>query len=474
MIARQVRRSLAWSFAGNTVNGMGSVLLGVLLARLLQPKDYGLFAVALLGLLLILSLNDVGLAATIVRWPGSLDEVAPTATTIIAGASLLLYAGLFVLAPVMAAALNAPGAAGLLRLLGLGVVIDGVFAVPAVLLTRNFQQDRRTLADFTGFTVSAAVMLVLALGGFGAWSLAWGRLVGNIISGVLILALAPARYWPGFRAADARELLRFGLPLAAASLLTLAIARVDYVVVARILGPVALGLYLLATNVSSWPITLVFTAVRRVSLAGFSRLQQDIVALRSGYSRALALLMLVVLPISVLMAVLAVPLVRFVYGPRWAAAAIVLPFLALAGILRMAFELTEDLLVAGARPNTVMYLRVAWLATLIPALSLGAWLGGLRGVGIGYLVAGLIIAPAFLWSAERLRIGRRQLGRLLTRPLIGAGLAALTVWIIQLSISGSFFQLSAGGLAATAVYVVAVFPMRRLVGASRAQPQELS
>ena len=468
MIARQVRRGLAWSFAGNTVNGVGNVLLGILLAHLLEPKDYGVFAVALLGLLLILSLNDVGLAATIVRWPGNLDRVAPTATTIIAVASLLLYAGLFVLAPAMAAALNAPGAAGLLRVLGLGVVIDGLFAVPTVLLTRNFQQDRRTWADVTGFAISAGVMIVLAIGGFGAWSLVWGRLVGNLISGGLIWVLAPARYWPSFRAADARELLRFGLPLAAASLLTLAIARVDYVVVGRILGPVSLGFYLLATNLSTWPVTLIFAAVRRVSLAGFSRLQQDMVALRSGYSRALALLMVVILPVSALMAVLAIPLVTFLYGQRWSAAATVLQFLALAGVLRMAFELTEDLLVAGGRPKTVMYLRVAWLGTLIPALSLGAWLGGLRGVGIGYLVDGLIVAPAFLWAAGQLRINRRQLGRLLTRPLIGAALAAVTVLVIQHGVSGSFYQLAAGGLAATAVYLVVVFPMRRLVGATRA------
>ena len=86
-------------------------------------------------------------------------------------------------------------------------------------------------------------------------SLAYGSLAGNVTATALVLVLAPARPLPGWRRDDAVALLRVGLPLAGTSLVLLATLNVDYVVVGRQLGTTALGLYLLAFNLSSWPST---------------------------------------------------------------------------------------------------------------------------------------------------------------------------------------------------------------------------
>jgi len=84
----------------------------------------------------------------------------------------------------------------------------------------------------------------------------------------------------------------------------IAMLNVDYVVVGRVLGPVALGLYLMAFNLSSWPVNVFSFAVRRVSLAGFSRLQSDHARLKSAFARSGALLMAATIPVCALLATL--------------------------------------------------------------------------------------------------------------------------------------------------------------------------
>ena len=107
-----------------------------------------------------------------------------------------LYLACFLLAPALAGTLNAPSATGLLRLMALGVVIDGCSSIPNALLTRNFLQGKRMIADLAGFVVSASITVTLAATGHGATSLALGILSSNLTATVLILLMAPSRPCP--------------------------------------------------------------------------------------------------------------------------------------------------------------------------------------------------------------------------------------------------------------------------------------
>ncbi|HET9051069.1 MAG TPA: lipopolysaccharide biosynthesis protein [Candidatus Dormibacteraeota bacterium] len=471
-LGSKVLSSFRWSLASTVVSRLATVLTGIALARILAPADFGAYAVALVGLTTILSLNDIGLAATIVRWPGDVDRIGATATTVVLGASAALYGVLFLVAPFAADALHAPESTGVLRLLGLAVLVDGVAAVPTVVLTRSFLQDRRAVADLAGLVTGTAVTIVLALLGEGAWSLAWGRLVGNATVAAVVVALSPSRYRPGLSLPLARELLGFGLPLAAASMITVAIVNVDYIVVGRVLGPVALGFYVLAFNLASWPASLALVTIRRVSLAGFAALQHDHAALEAAFARGFALLVAVAFPISVLLAALAGPLVGLLYGSRWEPSTAPLRLLALAGGLRVAVELMEDLLVAVGRPRTVFWIYCAWFATLILALAVGAEAGGLSGAAWGRLVVtAAVVTPAFLWATRRAGIRAGEVLPLLRRPLVATALcAAVAAVLVEVVTSSNLARLVVAGAAATGVYALTVYPMRRLLSVSSTSP----
>jgi PST family polysaccharide transporter len=458
-LGQLVASGLRWSFFRVAVGRAGSVLTGIVLARLLLPRDFGVFAVAQVVMYGLLSVNDSGVGVAIVRWQGDIRRLVPTVTTIAIGSSVLAYGACFIAAPWLSASMGAPAATGVVRLLCLCVVIDGITATPAALLQRAFLQDRRTVADLSNFGVGALVSIFLAAHGLGAWSLAWGRIVGNATSAILIFWLSPVRYRPGFDWRAARELIPFGLPLAGAGLLVFAVFNVDYAVVGSMLGPVALGFYVMAFNLSSWPVHALSMTVRNVSLPAFSRLLVDPPALRSSFERSLGWLMVATLPICVLLAVLSGPLVRFLYGDRWAPAAQVLQFLAFLGAFRVVFELVSDLLLAAGKSRSLLWVQAAWLAVLAPSLIVGARLAGIRGVGAGHLlVATIVVGPALWWQLHRFGITGQALTRVFLRPAVTAALIGVISVIVQVLVPGDFFQLAVAGVLALVVFSLLALP----------------
>jgi len=456
-LGARVRGGLRWSLASTVAGRLLTPIVGIVLARLLSPTEFGVFAVATIALNALTSLNDLGVGMAIVRWPGDdLRPIARTATTIAVGMSLALFGICFMAAPWFASTLNTPEAVGVLRLLSFGVVIDGIGSVAVGYLNRGFHQKRRAAADWSGFTVSIVLTISLAAAGFGAWSLAWGRIAGNVITTVVLLALMDERPpLPGWNHTIAVKLLRFGLPLAGASLLVFGMLNVDYLVVGHQLGTAALGLYVLAFNVSSFPVNIISNPVRQVSIPAFARMQHEPDELRGAFLRSLHGLVAFVAPICVLLAVCAVPLVTFIYGDRWRPAAEALVFLALLGGFRVVLDFFYNLLVAVGRSKVLFIIQAVWVAALVVVLVIGANHSGIRGVGIGHvLVAGLLITPMFVAAVRPEHITVGALASAVARPLAGALVAAGAGIVVLHLVGNGFAGLAAAGSTIVAVYAV--------------------
>jgi O-antigen/teichoic acid export membrane protein len=456
---------LSWSFANNVLSRLGSVLSGVVLARLLVPADYGVFAAAMVVLGAILSMNELGVSLAVVRWPGPPDRIAPTVLTMSTVASVAMYAACFAAAPYVADALSAPHATLLIRVLCVCVLADGVTAVSAALITRAFDQRKRAVIDLASFVVGTGVAVTLAVLGAGAWSMVWGYVVSNVLASGLTVLFAPQRVRFGWDPDAARTLMAFGAPLAGSSLLMFVMLNVDYVVVGHLLGAVDLGIYLLAFNLSAWPANLVSASVRRVSLAGFARLlEQPAARVGETFARAAGLLLAVALPMAVMLAVYAHPLVLVLYGQKWAAAVDVLQLLCVLGVVRVLTELAYDFLVALGRTTPNLWLQLLWVGCLVPGLVVGAHLGGIVGVAAAHAVIALgVIVPAYLLELRRCGVGPVRLAAVAARPvgggilIVASGLGALQL------ISGHLAELAVGGIAGLVLYLAAVGSMRAML-----------
>jgi PST family polysaccharide transporter len=238
--------------------------------------------------------------------------------------------------------------------------------------------------------------------------------------------------------------------------------------------PAALGLYLMAFNQSSWSLNVFGEAARRVALAGFSRLTADREALGRAFARGLALLMAATVPVCALLACYADAMLRFVYGEPWAPAAQALVLLAPLGLVRVGLFVVYDLFVALDRSRVLLKVQALWLALMIPALTVGTLVAGIRGAaGAHLLVAVLVVAPVFLRAVVREGIEIAPALRSCLRPALGGVLVVASALLVRALVDGDLTRLLVGGLFGLAVYLPVVWPMRALLpGRSGATPAE--
>lgn len=463
-IGSKVGRGALWSLLNNVVLRMGVLVSGIVLARILSPADYGVFAVALVAMTLLQAFNELGVSLALVRWERDVREFAPTAMTIAVGTSTAMYTVVWFAAPAFCEAMGSPSAVGVLRVLCLAVVLDGLAVVPATILNREFLQLRRFFTDLSSFAVSTTITITLATQGWGAMSFAVGQIAGNVVSVTIYLLLCPVRVRPGWDPVIARDLVRFGLPLAGSSLLVLSVTNVDKIAVGALTDEVTLGLYLMAFNQSSLPLQVFSEAARRVSLAGFSRLLHDRRQLEESLARGVGLLMAATIPVCALLACYAEPMLSFVYGEKWTPAAQALQILAVLGLLRVVLFIGYDLLVALDGNRVLLGLQALWLAAMLPTLLIGTKMDGIRGASIALLaVAALVVLPAFIIVLHRRGIRLWSTVLACRRPAIGGVLVTLSSILVFQLVEGSFARLAVGGLVAAAVYLPVVYPMRALL-----------
>lgn len=463
-LAGDVRRGLAWSTVNSLVLRLGSLVLGIFLARILVPEDFGVYAIALTVQAILMTLADLGMSVDLVR-ASDPERRAPTVATLSLISGIVL-AGLMTLSAVPVAGLmGAPDAAGVIAALSVTLVIAGAGVVPYAQLQRRFEQRKFFACTAADFVVGTAVTIALVLAGMGPMALAIGRVVAQLTSTTMQFALAGLRPVFGFDREVARSALGYGLPLASANLLSWALLNIDNVVIARVAGVASLGLYVLAFNVSSWPINAIGQAIRGVSLAGFAR------ASRSGedtsLAMALSLTWAVALPVGVLLAALAEPLVVLLYGARWRAAAPVLAALGLFGALRVVLDLVATYLMARGAARPVLYVQIVWFVALIPAVLLGTHWMGIAGAGWAHVAVGAgVVLPAYCIALHRTGTSPRALVGAFWPPLLAA---APTWWVahaVTVEVQEPALAVLLGGAAGCATYAALSYHrVRRLLPA---------
>lgn len=470
--------AFGWSLLNTAVSRIATLGIGILLARLLGPESFGTFAVALVALMAVLSFNELGVSLAIVRWPGNPAGIVPTVNTISTAGSAIFCAGAMLAAPLFTAAMGDPEATDVVRVLILSVFINGVVASPAALLQRDFREKTRLGIDQVNLWVGALISVALALAGMGAMALAVGRVAGSLVSGAMFLAASPLPYRLGVDRSLLGPLLRFGLPLAGTSLIFFLIGYADQVTTGAVLGSTALGFYLLAFNLSSWPVSMLAQPLRRVAPASFSALQSDRAQMNDAVTSVTQVLASAAMPPVFFLAGSAVPLVALVYGGAWLPASAALSWLAVAALCKIFCDLFYDYLVVLGRSGTVLLLQSGSLVVLIPALVAGAYSFGVAGIAAAQAtVTAFVVLPLYLWQLRKSGIRVRALTGKMLVPLAGGAVTWLIAWTTAAMIPDSLLAVTAGGTAAlvisTALLLTQAVQIRLLRSIGRGAPTEV-
>lgn len=418
-------RAFVISVVNALITRLGTIGIGIALARLLGPEEFGTYAVAFVALVAVLSFNELGVSLAIVRWPGDPKDIAATVTTISTVCSVLLFGLSYAVAPLFTAAMGSAAATDVVRVLAFCIVLNGLVATPAALLQRNFRQGQRMIIDQVNVWLGAGASLIMVIAGMGAMSLAVGRVLASVVAAVLFLIYSPLPYRFGFSPQSARQLLVFGLPLAGASAVVFAVGYVDQFIAGRLFGPVILGFYVMAFNMAGWPSSLLSQPLRSVAPATFARLQDRPDDMGAALLAMIGAVSVVLLPVSAVMVGCAMPLVRVVYGEAWAPAGTALMWLAPLTVFRILHELLYDYLVVLGSSLSILNVQVMALFALVPALLGGGALAGMPGLAAApVLVALLVTSPLYLRALWRANVSLAAVGKRLWLPF---AVGALTV-----------------------------------------------
>lgn len=438
----------------------------VVLARLLAPDDLGMFGIAMLAMATIETLSQTGFNEAIIQRGGAARDYLGTAWTVHVLRGAVLAALLWAASPLVAGFFEEPGAVPLLRVLCLNLVIVGLTNTGAVLLERDLRFGRVAAISAAGGLVDIVVSVAAAFALRSAWALVYGVLAGNLVRvAVSYLAVPPVR--PRFDRARARELSGFGGWVWAANLLHFAANQGDDIIVGRILGSAALGIYRMAFAYAALPATEITHVISRVTFPAYARLRDDAAGLRRGYLITVQAVALVAAPLAAGIAVMADGFVRLILEPAWQPLVPPLQILALWGFIRALAATTGPVLYALGRPQTVTRLVGLKLVLMLLMIFPLTMRFGLAGTSWAVVLAAALNYPiAALVVGRSVGCGAREYARACLVPAAAALAMAAAIVGWHRSLPDDFgLVVFVGSIAGgAALYVLAVLLLGPLVG----------
>lgn len=329
-LARRSAAALGWSWAGALVRAVMQLLAQVALARWLGPEAFGQAAAVLLVIGLASLVAEWGLAAALIQRPqlGVDDPAIALGWVLLVGLSLAL--GVALLSAPLALYMGDAALQPLMLLAACLVPLQPLANLPSALLQRRLRHKQLQAIQLIAYALGYGVLgVACAMAGVGAASLLVAFGAHAVLMGVLswrAVGTSGGMHWrPRLGAAGERAaLLHYGARTTAANLVNWGVESVDRLLVSALQGPVALGVYSAAANLARAPVALLVGAAQPVAFAAASRLQDQTERLSRGYLAMLSLALLVAVPLFAWLAWHAGFLVRLLYGPAWAMAA--LPF----------------------------------------------------------------------------------------------------------------------------------------------------
>ncbi len=415
--------SVRWSVLLVVGRQVIRMLLLLVLARLLGPKNFGI--VSLAGVFVVFTglVVDHGLAAALVQKPTVTD--ADYATTMWANTlGALALAGLTVAcAPVLAGFFHLPQLAGVLRLLSVSVALKGLTGGPIARLTRAFRFRRLAVIDVSTQLAGGAVGIAWALHHGGYWSLVAQTLTTDALAVVLLLACVGRQpVVPSL--ASLAGMWRYGANVVGFWSVIYVMRNADNLLVGRYLGPVQLAFYAVSYRVLMFSVQSFGTVVNRVAFPVYCRLQHDLPRARTQFRQSTRVVALVAAPVMTLGILVAPVAVPAVFGPSWRPAVFPMQLLALSGMRQSVQVLVDPVLQAQGRGAWQLRYGLLWSVVCVSAVAVGLrW--GIVGVAAGYALSDAAISPvAVAMSCRALQFPVRDY----LRDLAPAVLACLVLW----------------------------------------------
>jgi len=424
----EVKAAVIWRSGSQIAAQLVAWCSTLAVIRILEPADYGLFAMTQVVLAFLSFLNGYGFASSLVQdreFSTTKVRQAFGMMLLVNGAIALLQAAVF--APLAAEYYRQPIVADLLRVQSLIFLATPFIALPEALLIRELDFRRPAYATMAATVVSASVALGCALAGLGVWTLVfaplalfWTRAIGMVIA-------ARLRVLPSFRFAGAGRMFRFGVLLLGNFFFWTILTQSDVFIAARYLSPHQLGLYAEALFLTTIIAGKFVPPLNEVAFPAYARIQDDPRAVSDAFLKAVRLIMLAVCPLYLGLAVVAGDAVHLVLGPKWDAMAPLVRILALGMPMFTLYSLFPP--AVSAIGHTGIMMRSALLgAVVMPLAFLAGIQWGAPGLSWAWVLA-FPLVPLWAFLQSRGPLGLTA-GKILAAVTPGLGASALMALMV--------------------------------------------
>ena len=330
-LSDQVRSAVIWRSGSQILAQLVQWAATFLVIRILDPQDYGLFAMTGVVLVFLNMLNGYGLASGLIQKP----EITTRDIRQLFGMLLLLNGALaaaqvLILAPAAAAYYRQPIVADMLRAQALFYFATPFIALPYALLSRSLDFKGQARVNIIASIASASAALGGALIGLGVWTLVFAPMVLFGVRAIGMTIAAKSLIWPSFDFRGSGSLARYGGVMAVGQLFWFAQSQADVFIAGRHFTPHMLGIYTESLFLTQVFVSKIVPPLNEVAFSAYARIQHDRTAVAFAFARSVRVIMVAALPFYFGLAATAEPLVLVVLGQKWAEMAPVVHLLALA------------------------------------------------------------------------------------------------------------------------------------------------
>lgn len=307
-----------WSGVGNVSIQSLQFLFSIILARLLDPEDYGLAAILSIFYALSMLFIDSGFTSALVRKEKLTQEDASTALYFNVGVGVLCYVVLFITAPWIALFYGNPLLSSLLRVYGICIVIVPCMLIQNTMLERGLNFKRISFFNIVANVLANLIAIIMAYMGYGVWALVAFNLAVTLIVTIELWIFSSWRPIFVFSKKSFKYLFNFSYKLLLDGIVSTTINNLNNIVIGKVFSPSTLGFYTKASTLASLPSSTVNKVVLGVSYPVMSQLQAEKYRLSMNYRRLIRMTAYMTFPLLIGISAIAHPLVILIYTEKWA------------------------------------------------------------------------------------------------------------------------------------------------------------
>lgn len=376
---------LLWSFV-DTMAGQGiTFIVGIILARLLSPREFGLIGMITVFIAVSESFINSGFSSALIRKKNCTDKDFSTVFYFNLVVGILFFIILFFSAPAISRFFDEPELSAILQVLGAVLIIDSLTLIQRTILTKRIDFKLQARISIIASIGSGVVAITMAYYGFGVWALVAQRMIKQGLNSVFLWLWNKWKPLLVFSVESFKELFGFGSKLLVSGLIDTVYRNIYYLVIGKYFSAQELGFYTKANEFKSLPSANLNGIIGRVTYPVLSTLQDDIPRLRNNYQKLIRSIMFITFTLMLGMAAVAEPMIHTLIGAKWEPSIIYLQMLCFVGMMYPLHALNLNMLQVQGRSDLFLKLEIIKKIIAIPTIVIGViW-------GIKMMIAGMMV-----------------------------------------------------------------------------------